>query len=253
MSQLTKPIYNKLLRINSADRSASSVSTTDFTVDYPNVQVLAKVVSIVVKHVSFPNVFYNITANNNVLMYEGKSETPLTITVPVGSYTVGSLLAVLNTSLGTITQNPLTLLLTFGASSSFPLKIYGAEDGSTLAPYLGISATTPLNTSNFTAPNVPKLQGVQHVHIASKFLSKGNNFIDANKKQEIPVVAMIPNNVPFGGIVHYETKHEQLDVINYESEATLQSIDIKLYDGEGNLLDLHGQDVNIILKIYYRV
>jgi len=91
------------------------------------------------------------------------------------------------------------------------------------------------------------------VHIASKFLSKGNNFIDANKKQELPIIAMIPNAVSFGEIVHYETPHEDLDVINYESEANLQTIDIKLYDGEGNLLDLKGQNVNIILKIYYKV
>ena len=37
MSNLTKPVYNKLLRINSADRSPNSVSTSNFTVDYPNV------------------------------------------------------------------------------------------------------------------------------------------------------------------------------------------------------------------------
>jgi len=253
MSNLTKPIYNKLLRINSADRSNDSASTTDFTVDYPNVQVLAKIVSVVVKHVSFPNVFYNITSNNNVLKHEGLAGVVITTVVPVGSYTLSSLTAFLATELITIVQDPLTFLLTFTASVGFPLRIYGPEDGSTLAPYLGIPATTPLNTSDFTAPNAPKLQGVQHVHIASKFLSKGNNMIDANTSQEIPVVAIIPCDVPVGSIKHYETFHEMLDVINYESEQTLQTIDIKLYDDERNLLDLLGQDISIVLKIYYRV
>jgi hypothetical protein len=252
MSNATRPIYNKLLRISSIDRSSSSVSTTNFTVDYPNVQVLAKIVSIVVKHVSFPNVFYNITLHNNVLKYEVTSGIQ-TLIVPIGNYTLSALLAVLTPVLGAITQDPLTYLLTFTATVPSPLKLYGLEDGSTLSPYLGIPSTTILNTVNFTAPNVPKLQGVQHVYIASKFLSKGNNFIDANKRQEVPIVAMIPNMVGYGSMVHYESHHETLDVINYESETSLQSIDIRLYDGEGNLLDLHGQNINIILKIYYRV
>jgi len=249
---MSRPIYNKLLRINSQDRSAESKSTTDFIVNYSNVQVLAKIVSVVVKHVSFPNVFYNITTKNNVLIYERILGAPLTVAVPVGNYTMTSLLTKLIESFE-ITQDPLTHLLTFTATGGSPLKIYGPEDGSTLAKFLGILEATALNTSNFTTTNFPNLQGVQHIHIASKFLSKGNNFIDANKKQELPIIAMIPNRVSFGEIVHYETPHEDLDVINYESESNLQTIDIKLYDGEGNLLDLKGQNVNIILKIYYKV
>lgn len=253
MSNASNPVYNKLLRINSADRSPNSNSTTDFIVNYPNVQVLAKIVSVVIKHVSFPNVFYNITTKNNVLKYEVVSGVVQTITVPVGNYEIQNLLDALTPSLGAITQDPLTLLLTFTASGASPLKINSKAEGSTLSPFIGILESTILNTSPFTALFVPKLQGVQHVHIASKFLSKGNNFIDANLKQELPIVGMIPNMVPFGAIVHYETTHEELDVINYESEVSLQSIDIKLYDGENNLLDLKGQDINIILKIYYKV
>lgn len=249
---MSRPIYNKLLRISSSSRSPDSNSTSDFIVNYPNVQVLAKIVSVVVKHVSFPNVFYNITSRNNVLKYEVNSGIQ-TITVPVGNYSVSSLLSVLTPSLGSITQDPLTLLLTFTASGASPLKIYSKEEGSTLSPYIGIKNTTILNTAPFTALYSPKLQGVPNVHIASKFLSKGNNFIDANKNQELPIVCMIPNKVPFGAIVHYETPHEDLDVINYESETSLQSIDIKLYDSQGHLLDLKGQDVNLILKIYYKV
>jgi hypothetical protein len=253
MSIATRPIYNKLLRISSTSKSPNSVSNTDFIVNYPNVQVLAKIVSIVVKHVSFPNVFYNITTRNNVLKYEVVLGVVQTIVVPVGNYTLTALLAVLTPLLGAITQDPLTLLLTFTASVGSPLKINSSDEGSTLSPFIGIHQTTILNTAPFTTVDVPKLQGVQHVRIASKVLSKGNNFIDANKNQELPIVILIPNNVPFGAIVHYETSHEDLDVINYESEVSLQSIDIKLYDAEGNLLDLKGQDVSILLKIYYRV
>ena len=178
---MSRPMYNKNLRMNSQERSADSKSSTDFIVNYSNVQVLSKIVSVVVKHVSFPNVFYNVTTKNNVLRYERIVGEPRVIAVPVGNYTITSLLDALIESVE-ITQDPLTHLLTFTASVGSPLQIYGPEDGSTLALFLGISETTALNTSNFTTTNFPNLQGVQHVHIASKSLSKGNNFIDANKK-----------------------------------------------------------------------
>ena len=89
--------------------------------------------------------------------------------------------------------------------------------------------------------------------VASKVLSKGSNFIDANQRQELPVFAVIPCDVPFGSIKHYETEHDDLDIVNYNSETDLQTIDIRLYDGRGTLLNFEGEDVNIILKIYYRV
>ncbi len=252
MSQLAKPIHNKLLRINSGSRSANSASTSDFTVNYPNVQVLAKIVSIVVKHVSFPNVFYNINSSNNEFKYTVNASPVQTITVPEGEYTLAQLISYIEGIwgagiAGTITQDPQTFKLTFASDYSIVLI------ESSLLPVLGVPTGGIGEPSPYTAPFTPQLQGVQHVHIASKVLSKGNNFIEANTRQEVPIVAMIPNDVPFGAVKHYETKHEQLDVINYESEVNLQSIDIKLFDGKGNLLDLQGEDCTIILKVYYRI
>ena len=64
---------------------------------------------------------------------------------------------------------------------------------------------------------------------------------------------MIPNTAPYGGINHYESPNHELNIVNFESETDLQIIDIKLYDGKGDVLSFHGAEVNLILKIYYRV
>ena len=245
------PIRDFLLRISSSEKSDGS-STSDFTVSYPNVQVLAKTVSIVVKHASFPNVFYNINSGNNEFIYRMAGGSDASIVVPEGQYTISELMAYLNTSLavfsvGTITQDPHTFKLTLTATT-YPFDLIS----SSMLPVLGFVATTAPLTSHL-APNMPQLQGVQHVFIKSRVLSKGNNFIDANTKQEQNILAMIPCDVPFGSVKHYETVHDQLDVVNFPSETSLQDIDIQLVDSNGNELNLQGQDVNIVLKVYYLV
>jgi hypothetical protein len=249
MSNATKPIYNKLIRIRSRDRLPTSVSSSNFSVAYPNVQVLSKVVASVVKHVSFPNNFYNIDDNNNVFVWESGS-----VVIPIGNYDTTTLLTALNALVAGVfvfSQDPLTSRITV-ESLIGQVIIYSKNEGSTLSQVLGILEEVSVITT-YTTDNLPQLEGVQHVYIASKFLSKGNNMIGANQAQEIPVVVMIPCNVPFGSIKHYETKHERLDIINYESEVDLQKIDIRLFDGNNNPLNLRGAEVEIILKIYYRV
>ena len=250
---MNRPIYNKLLRINSKERTTTNISSSDFTVSYPNVQVLQKVVSVILKHCSFPNVFYNITNTNNTFQYETTAGIVL-ITVPPGFYSLTALKVYMTPFLSgfEFNQNVETMKLTFSEiiPTAVQIKIYVSAT-SVLPTLLGFTSTVEATT--LTAPNVPQLQGVSHVFIASRVLSKGNNFLDANKRQELPIFSMIPILVPYGSIQHYETSHEILDVVNFESEADLQNIDIKLFDGKGNALTLHGSEINIILKIYYRI
>ena len=242
-------IRDFLLRISSSERSAGS-SSSNFTVSYPNVQVLAKTVSIVVKHASFPNVFYNINSGNNEFIYRMAGGSDESIVVPEGQYTMSGLITYLNNELagvGIITQNPNTFKLTLTASG-YPFDLISCS----MLPVLGLMpSTTPQSTH--LAPLMPQLQGVQHVFIKSRVLGKGTNFIDANSKQEQSIVIMIPCDVPFGSVKHYETVHDELDVINYSSETSLQDIDIQLVDSDGYELDLQGEELSLVLKVYYLV
>ena len=130
-----------------------------------------------------------------------------------------------------------------------PVIILDAATGSTLSNLIGIDMTTVPWISNYIPLAVPKLQGVQHLFVGSLDLAKGNNMIA--KSGVVSNVAMVPVDQPFGAVVHYSTQHEDLDVINYDSETNLQNISIVLYDGAGNKLDLMGQNFQMILKVYY--
>ena len=243
-------IRDFLLRVSSSERSIGT--TSKFRVSYPNVQVLAKVVSIVVKHASFPNVFYNINTTNNEFKYTVNASPIQTITVPEGQYTINDIMTYIENVWGagidgTITQDPKTYKITF--ASDYAIRLVE----STMLKVLGVPPEGVLTSTPYTAPNVPQLQGVQHVFINSKVLSKAINFIDANEKQEQSIVVMIPNDVPWGSVKHYETVHDDLDVINFPSETSLQELDIKLVDADGNVLDLQGQELSLILKVYYMI
>ena len=253
------PIFNKLLRINSSDRLAGTA--TDFSVNFTNVQMLGKVVSVVVKHVSFPNVFYNIrTGINDVFKWTNNTTTnSYNIVIPAGIYTVDSLETKINELASAVDTNfyvqyiPTLFRYEFRYTNPTDVvEIKSPSQGSTLSSTLGIDDTVTY-TSEHISEGFVKLQGVEHVYIRSINLSKGNNMVQANKRQEIPVVAMVPNNEPFGSIVHYETNHERLDVINYNGLANLNQIDIKITDADDNVLDLQNQNINIVLKVYYEL
>ena len=72
-------------------------------------------------------------------------------------------------------------------------------------------------------------------------------------QQEAPIVGLIPVTAAFGEIVHYETPHEGLEVINYDGETNIQNIDITLLDNNGNILNLNGGFFNMILKVFFRI
>ena len=63
-----KDLKQKLIRISSRDREDPTSGTNEFSVYYDNETELQKVYSVIVKHVSFTNTFYNI--NNLTLEFE---------------------------------------------------------------------------------------------------------------------------------------------------------------------------------------
>jgi hypothetical protein len=248
-------VHNKLIRISSFYKETTSASNSDFSSTY-DVAELQNTLAIVVKHVSFPNVFYNVTARNNQFSWWDGAVTTTTVTLPVGQYNISTLMTDLNTLLAgdiVITQDPLTLLLTFTNGSGGNATVF-YENANNMSKLLGITENTLIaNGASAIMNNLPALQGVSHVYVNSIAVSKANNMCSPNTVQVSPTVVMIPINVPFGETVHYETQHEELDLINYDGVKDLSAIDIKLVDIEGNILDLQGQDFTMILKTYYEL
>jgi hypothetical protein len=176
------------------------------------------------------------------------------ITVPVGNYSIRDLLNYINPNMpnnNVFSYDLITNKLTISASGSHPFEIKGTG---TINKVLGFPEDgTDVLVVDTLAPYQVQLQGVQHVYLQSVVLGNGNNLLEGNENQEESIFAMIPCDVPFGAIKHYESVHDTLDVINYHSSSGIntQNIDIRVLDNKKRLLDTSCHEVNIVLKVFF--
>ena len=100
------------------------------------------------------------------------------------------------------------------------------------------------------ALGMPDLNGVEEVYITSRAIGDGTNLITSGGST-FSVIAHIPMTVGFGAINHWETFHEDIDQITYpnpETGKSLRDCDIQIRDRHGDLLDMQGRHMNMILK-----
>ncbi len=250
-------IKSSILRISSNQRNKSAYeNTSNFSVNFSNNGAVQKIHSVVLKHFSFTNTFYNINQYNNVLEVKDDVGDTQTITVPIGNYNIRELYTYINAdhkmpSNNVFSYDSITNKLTLTASASHPIQILGSG---TINKVLGYKeGDSVVYAADTEAPFQVALQGNQHIFIKSTALSNQSNLIEAGENQEEPVFAMIPNDVPFGAIKHYETVHDTLDVVNYHSQdgISLSNIDITIVDNHKRELDTSCHEVNMILKVFY--
>lgn len=239
--------------INSRYRTANSRSTSDFT--YSIGQSL-EVDGITIKDISIPNVAYNINQYNNKLSltYGGASST---LTIPEGQYTVSQLSTYLETELTTlfgtaltITLDDITKKLTFTTTQLF--RFSNKETDSPLSKLLGIPVGTSyyplLEQAGFTLHNPPQLQGPNNYLLASNVLAQGYGSILTNGKK-VPIIMPVPVTVEWGQVEQYTSNDTELNTKNFARLQNIQNIDIKIYDDDLNIVDLHDQDVEIVIKV----
>jgi hypothetical protein len=247
------------LVINSKHRNADSRSVSDFTF---SVGQSLEVTAVAVKSISIPNVQYNINVVNNKLrIYTDDVGTFVSLTLPVGQYDIttfmADLQALLRTAVGdatlVITRSTLTDMLTVTTTTQdikfsidpvvSPLgKVFGMGDGA--------GETYPLLvSSSITSQFLHNLSGLQNYYLSSRALSQGYNGI-FKEGDQIPLVMAIPIDVEHGFTEHYEPTDLLLNIKKYGRPQNIQWIDIKIYDKDLNIVDLLGQDIEIVLKIY---
>ena len=241
--------------INSKHRLLESVSSSNFSY---NIGTAIEIQEIALKSVSLPNTGYNINKFNNIFNYN-VGGVDKTIIIPVGQYNLADLitkmvaLMLVQGVVTTITQNPQTYKLTF----NFPAVsvIYVAP--TLLSYYLGfnipnITSYPTISIASIIAPNVPNLQGSNNYYIASRTLGQGVNALLFNAVQNLAIIAVIPNNVPYGSIIQYMPSDILLDLKLYASKQNIQQIDLVILDTNLNVVDLNGADVELTFKCYLK-
>ena len=242
----------KLIRVSSDDRDISLYPNTNrFSVKFDNVDALQRVYAVVVKHVSFTNTFYNMKFPETIeYKYQG---TTYVHVIPYDvQWTIYELLDWVNGQGSWPTSHNWTYDPTLNkvlviADATHTLQILGGV----VSEKLGLEPQSTVKTSNFYGQNQINLSGTQHVFIYSKTLAQGKNMIKGRDLQEVPALLMVPCDVAFGAVKHYETQHDNLDVVNFDDQINLQKIDIEIRDGKGELLDTSKHHVSLVLKILY--
>lgn len=251
----------RLVRINSEERrNPLTSSSNNFFVNFGGSTQLMDINRIVIKQVSIPNVQYNVRPAlglnpvGNVFMYNNGALQNITVTP--GFYTIAQLITAITSDPQavadglTITFNAVTKKLEF--ASVVPITYLSQASGDNMAAILGILADSAPLVLAFSAQGFPNLATHPNIYIASSALSDGSNMVSPTLGS-IPVCAIVPIDQPFGSILQYTSQQEHLDDIHYISFAngkSLQSVDLQVYDGDANLIDLMGLDWTIIIKAY---
>ena len=250
-----------LVRINSEERVAPLVNTTSsFKVQFGNNNELGAINRVSIKQISIPNVQYNIKAASsvhpayNAFTYnDGANKT---ITIPVGYYNIDQLIAAIKADPLAVAAN---LQITVNAASkrlqftsTTPISYLNESSGNGMASILGILTNSAPLVTSYNATGFYNLAVHPNVYVASQAISDGSHMVSPTLGS-LPVCAVVPITVPFGDIIQYTTVQEHLDDIHYTSHAngkSLSTIDLQIYDGDGQLLDLQGLDWTIVFKAY---
>ena len=242
--------------INSKNRLSESISSSNFSY---NIGSSIEIQELAIKSISLPNTAYNINVHNYKLKINYNS-TDVSIIVPVGQYAIDSLIIKITSLLASqgvlvvITQDPITykLLYTF----TLPTFIY-IDTTSTLPYYIGFNLKSVLQypflpSLIILGPSVPNLQGTNNYYVASRTLGQGTNALLFNAVQNLAIIAVIPNNIPYGSIIQYTPTDILLDLKLYASKQNIQQIDIVILDTDFNIVDLNGSDVELCFKCYIK-
>lgn len=251
-----------LLRINSINKKPQSISNSDFQFNFGNGDTVQGTNRIIVKSIDIPNVFYNLRndpfANKTEFVYK-IAGVPTTITLKEGQYDELSLIDALQTNV-TLAALGLAIVVDnitgkFKFTTTTAIEFISLADGNGMAVVLGILTGSGSDVMAFDSEGLPDLSGVQEVYITSTELADGSNLV-TNDGLTFSVLAHIPITVPFADIEHwraFDADLEEITYLSYDSGKTIRDVGIQIRDRHGDILDLQGLNINIILKAFQSI
>lgn len=278
--------YSKLVTV-SGDNGNPGGTKTNFRINLGN--NMQKIARVSIASVLFPNNAYNVNATgggaNNTFGFADDYAANL-LSVEGGFYTTSTLMAAVQDAIQgvidpdgdtvTLTQDVTTQLVTVSftaAVDSNTFDLYDSGNGVNdpgdpgFNPALGIPGIWELLgfdlgpsgyirlaagigvTRSTTATNLPSLAGLKTVYLQSNTFAPGNMFDrDGDQKNTLLV---IPITVQFGVSNVFECKVDSLCEITYLSSRMCQEADFYLTDKAGNMVDLHGGNLVVNLKVWF--
>jgi hypothetical protein len=264
-NERVKNSKSRYIRIASQDKITGT--NNRFTIDLAsNGGVVDNVKGFTVHSAQVPNIFSNITSQNNRCRIFTFNTIPFPdVLIPENYYNLSDLVTTLNTVIANDIPTP-GFTSTFAIDSKGFVTYTQTGTGSVFLEFTennifetlgfvnpgtanGIEVT---NGSTVTATNPPNLIGETACYIHSRILAT-NNLTEADGT--FSVVDKINLDKAYGEMCYTNYENDTTHQVNYfpfESKKTLRTIDINLRNAEGDLLVLPSSFYfSMMIKIFY--
>lgn len=238
----------QFVRINSADRTSSSSSSSNCTIYLP--VAIANIKSVSLAKASIPITWYNVSAaqGNNTFIVN-RSSTNYSYTIPDGSYTIATLMSQIQTGINALDAN--TYVLTYNATT-FLVNISGTaafivKGTGTVNRTLGFPTTDSSSATSNNASSVPQLYHPETIYLMIDALGISTATSLANDVATFT----IPISADSGSIQQYDSNSNYDQIIVFPSPITLFQLNISLKMRNNLMLNLNGADFDFILELEY--
>ena len=220
--------------IDSIQRSSGTNENFIITLN----ETLKRVKKVEITHIEIPYSYYVITSTNNVIDFKDNTSTSQQATIAEGNYSGTSFAGEIQNKLNAIypgwsvTYSSVTYKLNFQHSTNFELNTTG-----TASELIGLLADSGV-TTNFTSQGISNLSGPNYIYLKSDTLTR--------PMRRKPVVGSATSDVlykiqvvtgPGTTIVNQTIKNNPYV---FPIRQSISTIDFRLEDPDGNVLDLNG-------------
>ena len=176
------------------------------------------------------------------------------LTIPVGQYTIDTIMPVIVTQLGTVITG--TLAWTYQAiPNNAKVQITGATDTwkfleSDIPHLIGYEPDSMTYSLSQQAIGLPDLYGTRNLYVASNTLMNGYNCIQKDG-EKTAIVMSIPVCSAYLGMDKWSSQY--LVMKQYDQAININEFDIQILDDANNVVPLHSADVVLTFEVWCRV
>lgn len=235
------------IEINSADRTPSSVSSTNFQVALPH--SYSAVSKATLRSVKIPNVFYNIssTLGNATIVWQ-RGANGYSVTIPDGNYSTTTLATQLAASMNATDSNSYQIAFsttsyttTITGTAAFTIY-FGSAPAVGMAKILGFN---PVSTATATVVTGTKAWNLALPYTFYINISQLGMFAESTSKNQYTF--LLPSNANGGDLITFDEGNYKNSIsVNV---ANLSFLNIELRTTNGAYANLLGLDWTFILRL----
>lgn len=241
----------KLVSIRSRDRISGTIS--DFRA---RVNKVSNVLDYKIQNILIPLSFYNVNITNNTISFN--DGIPRLATIAPGFYNIldisTALVAAMNaisTLVFSIVINSVTQKITISSTVNFSIDFTAVT--SDLPILIGFNRSVYTGASTFTSDNVVNLNRIYSViDISSNNLSKFNQQMVESSNSSNSIITRISNSIyKPTEYLYYSNDDNSENKLSSSSITSLDYVDFKITDVDGNLIDFNNIDeivINMIVR-----